>query len=314
MRDSTSHNDNEGRDEPQGNESITPPHPEDLRSVMLGREPSQPTDFEPGVFSDEGKSDSEPDWSEVSSGTSNQPDDPPWTNLGQGRDDYDVGPTYERQSNQPPFDTDAYAEADERHPPAVARFGPPAGFGRRLIAYLIDNMVTILILSLLFPIILGRPYIDYEGIVEEIDIASNQIDALPTATPVLGSQDGEATNTGLSTTSQSDLSLAELFAGLFLAFAVTTVYNTVLIGLWGTTIGKRALNVYVLDGNGNITGIPLAFSRALSTIVSTVIFYIGYLLILRYDHRALHDLMAGTYAITLVSSERPTQRPTQRED
>ncbi len=271
---------------------------------MLGRESYQPNSSETGVFSEGAKSDPEPEWMDISSNTSPQTEDPPW----QGRDDDVVDPTYDSQSDQPPFNTDTFADYDDRHPPAVAKFGPPAGFGRRLVAYLIDSMVTVLILSLLFPLILGRPYIDYEGIMEEIDDVSNQIDALPTATPALSSDEPAARNPGLATTSQESLSWAELLSGLLLAFTVTTIYNTLLIGLWGTTIGKRILGVYVLDENGNITGIPLAFSRALATIVSTAIFYIGYLFILRHDHRALHDLMAGTYAITLISVERPTIR------
>ena len=265
----------------------------------------RPTQIEVGSgdFSADAKSEPEPTWSDATSEQS-EIDDPPWRQ----HDDRVVDRPFEREYEpQPPY-TDVASNDDERHPAALSRFGPPAGFGRRLIAYLIDNAVTIVILSLLFPLLLGRPYIDYDAIVAEIEAAGDEIAALPTATPVLGSVDQPSKANGSISTSEQTVSWTEVFAGLFLAFAVTTVYNTILVGIWGTTVGKRILNVYVLDGNGYITGIPLAFARSVATIISTAIFYIGYLFILRSDHRALHDLLVGTYAVTLTSAERPQPR------
>ena len=194
----------------------------------------------------------------------------------------------------------------------VAQFGQPAGFGRRVLAYLIDNAVTIVILSLLFPFILGRPYVDIDAITSELETASQQ--ALPTATPVLGTDAGPSISGDTASNNLESQSVFDVFSGLILAFAVTTLYNGMLVGMFGTTIGKRLLNVYVLDQNGNIPGIPLAFGRALATIVSTAIFYIGYLFILRNDNRALHDLMVGTYAVTLDSGEQPVHRQQQPVD
>ena len=270
---------------------------------MLGRPARAQADTGSGEFSAEAKSDAEPAWSDA---VSVEPavDEDPW----QETERYGVEPQREREYEGPPFYGEESTQFDERHPSALSRFGPPAGFGRRLIAYLVDNAVTIVILSLLFPTLLGRPYIDYEGIMGEIEAASDQVAALPTATPVLGNADPQPQNNGVGSSSAETQSWADVFAGLLLAFTVTTVYNTILVGIWGTTVGKRLLNVYVLDGNGNIPGIPLAFARALATIVSTAIFYVGYLFILRSDHRGLHDLLVGTYAITLTAGERPTPR------
>ena len=180
------------------------------------------------------------------------------------------------------------------------------------IAYLIDNAVTIVILSLLFPFILGRPYVDIDAITAEFEAASQQ--ALPTATPVLGTNGGPSQVAGSRAGDQEPQSVFDVFSGLLLAFTVTTIYNGMLVGAFGTTVGKRLMNVYILDQNGNIPGIPLAFGRALATIVSTAIFYIGYLFILRNDNRALHDLMVGTYAITLTSGEQPAHRQQQHAD
>ena len=308
MRDSTSHGETGGTNDSEGS-NIVPPHEDDLRSIMLTRPRRRVAETETGEYSAQGNQDAEPAWSDVA--TERPPvDDPPW----QGRDIDSVEPRAEQTYEQPPFSTSSEAETDRSHPAAVARFGPPAGFGRRFIAYLIDNAVTIVILSLLFPTLLGRPYIDYEAIRTELEAVNEQVTALPTATPVLETQAQPTGNGGANTARADAPTWADTIAGLLLAFAVTTLYNTILVGLWGTTIGKRALNVYVLDANGNIMGIPLAFARALATIVSTAIFYIGYLFVFRNDNRALHDLLVGTYAITLTSEEKPMQRVDQQID
>ena len=300
MRDSTNHDDNADMQNGSREPSATPPREDDLRSIMSGRPTLSPELSGTGEYSADAKSDSEPAWSDATSDRA-PTDDPPW----QGRPSEVEEPTIDRESNRPPFYLETEEIDDERHPSALSRFGPPAGFGRRLIAYLIDNAVTIVILSLLFPLLLSRPYIDVDAITADIDSASNEATALPTATPVLGSVDQASQSDGIGTASSESQSLSDVLAGLLLAFTVTTIYNTILVGQWGTTIGKRIMNVYVLDGNGNIPGIPLAFARSLSTIISTLIFYIGYLLILREDHRALHDHLVGTYVIVLTSEESP---------
>ncbi len=299
MRDSTNPskaNEQEGVESPSG----TPPHEDDLRSIMFER-PARSLELSgTGEYSADAKSNSEPAWSDAAYDRA-PIDDPPW----QGPPSEVEGPAIDRESNRPPFYLETEEIDDERHPSALSRFGPPAGFGRRLIAYLIDNAVTIVILSLLFPLLLSRPYIDVDAITAEIDSAGNEANALPTATPVLGSVDQASQSDGIGAASSESQSLSDVLAGLVLAFTVTTIYNTLLVGQWGTTIGKRIMNVYVLDSNGNIPGIPLAFARSLSTIISTLIFYIGYLLILRDDHRALHDHLVGTYVIVLTSEESP---------
>ena len=299
MRDSTNHDQADERDGPES-PSANQPQEDDLRAIMSGRPIQRPQPIETGQYSAEAKSDAEPAWSDVVSDSADTAD-PPW----HGQSPQIEEPKIDREFQRPPFYAETEDADDERHPQALSRFGPPAGFGRRLIAYLIDNLITIIILSLLFPLLLGRPYIDVDAITAEIDDAGDELAALPTATPVLGSDTQISQSDGTSAAPAATQSIAEVFAGLLLAFTVTTIYNTVLVGMWGTTIGKRALNVYVLDSEGNIPGIQLAFFRSLATVVSTLIFYIGYLFILRQDHRALHDHLVGTYAITLSTEERP---------
>ena len=305
MRDPINQNENEHCDG-TSTDAINPPHRDDLRTIMQDRETRIRSETPSGEFSSEVQPKTETAWPDA------EPEPPrdvaPW----QGRV---PEPEPEREYDRPPFYSDVDAIEDDRHPPALARFGPPAGFGRRLAAYMIDNAISLVILSLLFPILIGRPYVDVDGILSEIDVAGSENTALPTATPVLGFDDEGTQSAAPSTTTGQQQSLNETLAGLLLAFGVTTIYNTILVGIWGTTVGKRALNVYVLDGDGNIMGIPMAFARALATIVSTLIFYVGYVFIaFRADHRALHDLLAGTYAVTLTTGEVPRMRPESNED
>lgn len=80
-------------------------------------------------------------------------------------------------------------------------------------------------------------------------------------------------------------------------FGIGTLYGTILLGLYGTTPGKRVFNIYVLDESGNKKlGLGRAFVREISKIVSGFILLIGYIMVaFRADKRALHDLIAGTF-------------------
>ena len=299
MRDSTN-----GHSAPDaGGTDIVPPHPDDLRNIMLGRPLTQHEPVGTGEFSAEAKSEREPGWSNASSDVAESDNQ----EL-QGSNFEDSETETEAEYQRPPFYSysESEPETDRGHPDAVAALGPPAGFGRRLIAYLIDNTVIVVILSLLFPVILARPYIDLDAITAEFEQAGQQA-ALPTATPVLGENTDPPSSGQTASATSEPQSIGDFLTSLGLVIFVTTLYNGLLVGLLGTTIGKRILNVYVLDANGDIPGIPLAFGRALASIVSWAIFYIGYLFILRHDNRALHDLMVGTYAITLTSGEQPTR-------
>lgn len=76
------------------------------------------------------------------------------------------------------------------------------------------------------------------------------------------------------------------------------LYSPVLIGIWGTTIGKRALGLYVVRSNGARCGFWRALGRQLAQILSGITLYIGYLMVaFREDKRALHDLIADTAVV-----------------
>ena len=287
-----------------------PPHADDLRNVMSHRPAAPAQPMGSGEFSAPPKSDPEPRWSDSQTNTeepsfsSAETSDRPRSGKVHVSD-YDNASEY--------MHDDAVIDFDRGHPEAVARIGPPAGFLRRLAAYLFDYAIVFMILSILFPILVGRPYFDYEQIRQELDEASQQT-AMPTATPVLPTDDQSISDAGTRSANENPQSLSNFFLGLALALGVTTVYNGLMVGYFGSTVGKALLKVYIVDSKGNLTGYSMAFGRAFGSILSTAIFYIGYLFILRNDHRALHDLLAGTYAVTLTTGELPGLREFEDEE
>ena len=95
----------------------------------------------------------------------------------------------------------------------------------------------------------------------------------------------------------SDYDAPLVFADLVI-LVTNLLYAPVLIGLWSTTIGKRALNLYVLRADGTRCGFGLALGRSVASILSALMLGIGYLMVaFREDKRALHDLIAGTAVI-----------------
>ncbi len=129
---------------------------------------------------------------------------------------------------------------------------PPAGFGIRLAAFLIDNVILTGALAVLLPILFD------ESIAAE---------------------------------TQSD-------GALFFGSAVSFSYFTLLVGLWGATLGKRVLGVRIVRVDGSPVGIPRALARELATIFSVLILLGGYFMVaFRADKRALHDLIAGTVVV-----------------
>jgi len=79
-------------------------------------------------------------------------------------------------------------------------------------------------------------------------------------------------------------------------------------GLAGATLGKFIAGLRIVDHKGRAPiGLSRAFLRLAAYSVSSVTFGMGHLLILlRPDHRALHDLLAGTW---VVRKSRATPHP-----
>lgn len=80
--------------------------------------------------------------------------------------------------------------------------------------------------------------------------------------------------------------------------AMAILYNTVLVGAWGTTLGKKACGLKVIKADGSKPSFGRACGRAFAEIVSGMVCYIGYV-IAGFDEqkRALHDHMCETRVV-----------------
>ncbi len=68
--------------------------------------------------------------------------------------------------------------------------------------------------------------------------------------------------------------------------------------LTGGTLGKRLMDIVVVDGNGRRPGSLQAFLRAIGQVISAPFLNFGFLIaLIRSDSRALHDLLSGTYVV-----------------
>ncbi len=85
-----------------------------------------------------------------------------------------------------------------------------------------------------------------------------------------------------------------LLAGII---AISAVYETIMVGRFGGTIGKLLLRMRIISDTGTMN-YKVAFVRWASTILSTILLMIGYLMI-AWDPRkqALHDRIAKTLVI-----------------
>ena len=75
-------------------------------------------------------------------------------------------------------------------------------------------------------------------------------------------------------------------------------YATLLVGAFGTTVGKRPFNLYILRPDGTRVGYGRALGREAARFLSSLLLGAGFLWVLfRADKRALHDLIADTVVI-----------------
>lgn len=69
-------------------------------------------------------------------------------------------------------------------------------------------------------------------------------------------------------------------------------------GSWHATLGKKAMNIIVVDGDGNGIQYGTAVVRYLGKILSSFTVFIGYLMAAFTEkNQALHDKVAGTYVV-----------------
>ena len=138
--------------------------------------------------------------------------------------------------------------------------GAPGGFWLRSLAYIIDTLVIVLPLVVLW-MLMGQP--------------------LPASTDeILEPPPG-----------YERLQL--------LVLLLTLIYDTALITLWATTVGKRAFGLYVVRSDGSRVGPGRALARHLLTALSAN-FTLGFIFLVvafRRDRRGLHDLICDTVVI-----------------
>ena len=144
-----------------------------------------------------------------------------------------------------------------------------AGFGIRLLAWLIDLLVLLFFLRFIIALI-SDFFIAFIFIYVSIVSADSSI-----------------------------VRFLSDFIGGFIGFSVTLLYFTL---FWSSkfqgTPGKIVLGLKIVDVNGNKISYFTALIRYISTIISSLLLGIGYLLII-FDGKkqALHDKLASTYVI-----------------
>ena len=149
--------------------------------------------------------------------------------------------------------------------PAALALGRPGGFWVRLLAYVVDGLIVTFAFILIWTTLLGQPFSD---ITEPLEL----------------SEDYEYSSQAFNRDGLNSL--------------LALVYDTALIAIWATTVGKRLFRLYVVRTDGSRVGPGRALARHLASLLSMLILGIGFLLIaFRQDKRGLHDLICDTVVI-----------------
>jgi uncharacterized RDD family membrane protein YckC/ribosomal protein L40E len=148
-----------------------------------------------------------------------------------------------------------------------------AGFGMRLLAFLINGILLYILVSIISAVIFMSKY-------------------------------GQSAYSSLLSSLGSSDEINNPFLGSFLGIAVVTalitavVYSTVSVGVWGRTIGKAALKLRVVKPDGSRVSIERAFGRSLAYILNYFTFGLSFLIIaFTHKKRGLHDYVADTVVI-----------------
>jgi len=146
-----------------------------------------------------------------------------------------------------------------------------AGFGRRLVAALIDLAIVAafgVAVALGIAFAVGAPLPNRKQIGPDWVVAG-LVDGSPMA-----------------------------WGGIGLAFALALLYQLYFGGVAGQTLGKRVLGLRVISTRGDEPGPLRGFMRFLAMVVSLAPAGLGFLWALfDRERRALHDHLAGTYVI-----------------
>jgi len=85
---------------------------------------------------------------------------------------------------------------------------------------------------------------------------------------------------------------------VYINMAISAIYNTAFVGFYGKTPGKMLFRLKIIKTSGDNVNFIDAFKRYLATILSQIILFAGYLMVI-WDKRkqALHDKIAKTYVV-----------------
>lgn len=152
---------------------------------------------------------------------------------------------------------------------AAFEMGEPSGFWFRAAAYIIDSLVIVLPLVMLW-VILGQP------LPESFD-------------QIVDPPEG-----------YDRLQILVLF--------LTMAYDTVLITYFATTVGKRALGLYVVRTDGSRVSFARALARHFVTALSAnlTLGLIFLFVLFREDRRGVHDLICDTVVIRRYRQRSPS--------
>jgi uncharacterized RDD family membrane protein YckC len=97
----------------------------------------------------------------------------------------------------------------------------------------------------------------------------------------------------------SGAAIAMIFLGMGLSILAQALYNGIMVGKFGATLGKMACGLKVVMPDGSKVSMARAFGRYFAEILSGLILLIGYIMAGFDDEkRALHDHIASTRVIT----------------
>lgn len=164
-----------------------------------------------------------------------------------------------------------------------------ASISRRIIAFLIDNFLVGMVISVFFFISMGKT--NEDAFVDEgkPSIADEY--------PFFAYADGIVNGPSRLSFFKSFLNSYSLEA-LIGILLLPMLYYVIFEGLWGGTIGKLLTGIRVRRKDGGKINFGVAFVRHLGRIVSTIIFMLGFLLALIDSKRqTLHDKIANTLVL-----------------
>ena len=95
-----------------------------------------------------------------------------------------------------------------------------------------------------------------------------------------------------------EASMVASVIGALIGFLIGLAYEVFMVGKYGSTFGKMACNIKIVQSNGMPVGYGLAFGRYFAKMLSGIILGIGYIMAgFDEEKRALHDRICDTRAV-----------------